>query len=94
MQNFHWQEMPQLFQHLPVLPIVFARSKPSLISLSYFSLTPAVMSVRMIPVLLQNRDIKFTQRTANNCVAMLKPAFEIQYSPRLPRQRLPTWKKY
>src|SRR4051812_21139402 len=67
----------------PGSPQRFCTHKPSLISLSYFSLTPAVMSVCIIPGLTSNTGILNSPNlTANNCVAMPSPAFEIQYSPR------------
>ena len=64
-------------------PHRFCTHKPSSISLSYFSFTPACHICMITPGLTSKTGIlNSPSLTANNCVAMLIPAFEIQYSPR------------
>ena len=57
-------------------------------SLSYFSFTPAVMSVAMIPGRTSNTCTpSVARREAHSLVTIPSPAFEMQYSPRLMEAR-------
>ena len=53
-------------------------------SLSYFSFTPEVMSVAMMPGRTSNTCTpSVARREAHSLVTMPRPALEMQYSPRL-----------
>lgn len=57
---------------------------PPAISFSYFSFTPAVISVRMMPGRTSKTGIPYSaRRSANSFVTIEMPALLIQYSPRL-----------
>ena len=57
---------------------------PPSISFWYFSDTPAVISVWMMPGRTSNTGMPYSaSRSANSWVVIEMPALEMQYSPRL-----------
>src|SRR5690606_20502934 len=65
-------------------PHRFCGTKPPSINVSYFSLTPLVISVCIIPGLNSMTEIfSAASRTAHNLVTIANPALDMQYSQRL-----------